>query len=236
MSVESNDSSSSDDDYLPPKYPSSGRFQKIKKNFNISINDLQEAGPSTENYPDKGVDICDTTKFQCDICSRILKNYRGLQIHRSRIHGSTQSNQSKSQTQPQFSTNASTTASIKGNQSDIDQNQKSQDRTKPVEDLIGKLSTLKTSKAVIKRIPKGARSVAASKMARLIDKCTSANSFSSWEDLLLFPYTALQLPKRTSRDNLTKLVKQNCLDSERLQIPDLQKHQRKVTPLHRKVE
>lgn len=52
----------------------------------------------------------------------------------------------------------------------------------------------------MKRIPKGARMLAAYELAKLIEKAVEKNDLSSWEELLFFPFRAFQVPENNKRN------------------------------------
>ena len=76
-----------------------------------------------------------------------------------------------------------------------------------------KISQLKQNVRVLKRIPKGARIVAAYKLAEIMDTTVNENNPASWEELLLFPFKAFQVPENNKK-SLIKLVKNNIKHEE----------------------
>lgn len=76
------------------------------------------------------------------------------------------------------------------------------------ETLVEKLVTYKKNLPILKRIPKGARPLVASKLANIIELCVSQNDYSAWEKLFTFVYKSLYVPKKGSK-SLTTLVKEH---------------------------
>lgn len=89
------------------------------------------------------------------------------------------------------------------------------------------LSELKQSIPVLKRIPKGARLVAAQKLSSVINTCVNLNDLASWEKFLSFSYLALRIPERTKDKRKTKSlateVKQNINHFSPPHIPSKKK-------------
>lgn len=103
-----------------------------------------------------------------------------------------------------------------------------------IDELSKKLNLYRKSIRVLKRIPKGARIIAAKKLESVITKCTNLNNLESWCDLLLFSYIALQIPKRSSKKNkLTSIVKNNIntFDESSIKI-----YKQKTAPLSKRIE
>lgn len=71
------------------------------------------------------------------------------------------------------------------------------------------VSDLKRTYRIVKRIPKGARSVVANDLSRLIEKCLSTNDVADWRELLLFTFKALRLPEKEAGVSLVQIIKQN---------------------------
>ncbi len=89
-----------------------------------------------------------------------------------------------------------------------------------IESVIDKLVYMKKNVKVLKRIPKGARVVAAYNLSKIIDKCVQNNDIKSWCDLLFFSYAAFQIPEKKLKSNsLVRIVKRNIND---LQLPNVQ--------------
>lgn len=76
-----------------------------------------------------------------------------------------------------------------------------------------KISRLEQNVRVIKRIPKGARIIAAYKLTEIMKKTANKNDSASWEELLLFPFKAFKVPENNKK-SLTKLVKNNIKNDE----------------------
>lgn len=77
------------------------------------------------------------------------------------------------------------------------------------QEFITYISELKQSTRIVKRIPKGARSLVASDLSRLIEKCVAKNEISDWKNLLLFAYKTLNLPDKKDGVSLVQIIKQN---------------------------
>jgi hypothetical protein len=77
---------SSDEEYLPYKYPCSARPSNIRQNWNVYKEDLQDAGPSHGNNSEINSDVDAIKKKICEIYHRSFKNRKGLKIHHSRLH------------------------------------------------------------------------------------------------------------------------------------------------------
>lgn len=71
-----------------------------------------------------------------------------------------------------------------------------------------KLSFYKKNIRILKRIPKGARSTAAFRLAQTIEECTTKNDFKSWETLITFSYAAFKIPEKSNK-SLSHVVKKN---------------------------
>lgn len=97
-----------------------------------------------------------------------------------------------------------------------------------LEEFLVILSRCKRYVKVIKRIPRAARISAARKLSDYIKKFLSHPDIDkNWQNLLTFAYTALQVPTRSKKFSLTKLVKNNIEKGE-LVIP---KPTRKYVPI-----
>ena len=69
---------------------------------------------------------------------------------------------------------------------------------RPDYDLAPCLAGLRQNRRVIRRIPKGARIVAADAMTVLVEAAVKHNTVVTWVRLLLFPYLALHAPERAT--------------------------------------
>lgn len=107
---------------------------------------------------------------------------KGLRIHCSKIHG--------------VSNIAVNSENKNGNQEDE-------------ENQIFHIAKYKSTIYLLKRIPKGARILAANKFASVVEECVSKNDFHSWENLLLFSYKTLFNPNRKDDSRLVSSVKKN---------------------------
>lgn len=89
-----------------------------------------------------------------------------------------------------------------------------------IESVIDKIVYMKKNVKILKRIPKGARVVAAHNLSKIIDKCVQNNDVKSWCDLLFFSYAAFQIPvKKLKSSSLVRIVKKNIND---LQLPNVE--------------
>lgn len=87
------------------------------------------------------------------------------------------------------------------------------------EDDLMKLFDLKSRVGVLKRIPKGARALAAKSFAQLIRNCIAFNDLASWLNLEQFAYKALHIPRQDKKDkgvnkSLVSRVKDNISSSQ----------------------
>lgn len=101
-------------------------------------------------------------------------------------------------------------------------------------DFIEFISNLKQSNRLVKRIPKGARSVVANDLSVLIEKCIAKNSVQDWRNLLLFTYRTLRLPEKKVGLSLVQIIKQNS--STPLAPPQTQKLSNRQSSLSSRVE
>ena len=75
-----------------------------------------------------------------------------------------------------------------------------------------KLSKLKNSTPVLKRVPRGARPLVAQHLAGCVRLAARENSQRAWEQLLTFPYRVLHVQKNlANKKSLTKQIKDNCV-------------------------
>ena len=76
------------------------------------------------------------------------------------------------------------------------------------EDLGRILAGLRRSRPVVRRIPKGARIVAADALANLLEKAVASSEHGPWSKLMRFPYEALSVKEELNNSSLTKKIKQ----------------------------
>ena len=80
----------------------------------------------------------------------------------------------------------------------------------------------------LRRIPKGSREAASSKLCEIFDEITRSNTIEAWERLLLFPRRCLHTPSRGGqRWSLASLVNKQIADEESLP-PSAQKRSAKT--------
>jgi hypothetical protein len=94
----------------------------------------------------------------------------------------------------------------------VSQNDHGSDALSP-SPLHSRLIGLKGTTVIARRIPKGARIVAADALAVTIDAVTKENSFSNWQRLLLFSANCFQMPlsEPARKGSLTSLIKNNIM-------------------------
>lgn len=115
-----------------------------------------------------------------------------------------------------------------------DLSEKSENSSLDMTEFSKKLSLYKQSIRVLKRVPKGARIMAAKKLESLVTKCSIKNDLESWFDLLMFSYIALQIPKRSSKKNkLTSIVKENI---NAFNESSIQVYKQKTATLSKRIE
>lgn len=78
-----------------------------------------------------------------------------------------------------------------------------------VEDELKYISRYKAKIRLLKRIPKGARVLAANKLSTIVNECISKNFESSWENLMLFSFKSLYIPDKSTSSSLVASVKNN---------------------------
>lgn len=94
-------------------------------------------------------------------------------------------------------------------QCDVNPQFKSQPMNVP-DDVHILLASLKSSRHVIKRIPKAARLIAASTLSKTIDCCIKSNDLESWNNLLIFAYKYLHIPsERKQNISITSIILKN---------------------------
>ncbi|KAI5728591.1 hypothetical protein M8J77_018338 [Diaphorina citri] len=94
----------------------------------------------------------------------------------------------------------------------------------PNSSFLENITRLKSNVKILKRIPKGARNLAASKLSHVINAVVEKNDQSSWENLFLFSYSAFQVPPTNKSRSLTSIVKENISTSP---IPVVSENARK---------
>lgn len=95
---------------------------------------------------------------------------------------------------------------------------------------------LKAKVGVLKRIPKGARALAAKAYIQLIRNCISKNNLSSWLKLFTFAFKAFHIPaskKKGIRQSLVSIVKENISSS---QVPQDQREKVRTADFYKRVE
>jgi hypothetical protein len=205
---------SSDEEYLPYKYPCSARPGIIRQNWNVCKEDLQDAGPSHGNNSEINSHVDVIEKKYCEICHRSFKNLKGLKIHHSRLHSASleySSNLSKEISTSKTSTKnyqkkipwkfeslLSPSQNFERNSVELSQKAKLQD----------KLIFSKRNIQILRRIPKVARFSASGKLASIINNCLNSNSLLAWENLLLFAYKSFNINEYNVK-NLTLKIKNN---------------------------
>lgn len=132
-------------------------------------------------------DSTSTNTFCCNLCTKSFQTVRGLNIHKSKTHRNCLS-------QDANPLNLNTSAPIVHQPFHI------------------RLSNLKHSVKIVKRIPRGARTSVANHLSQLIKKCILGNNLQDWQNLLLFPYLVLHAKKDNSNLSLTQKIKNNCTD------------------------
>lgn len=187
---------SSDDDYLPPKYPNSGNFLKKISAWKVSKEDAESAGNSKQinNFEKNVKNISNITCMDCD---KFFKNEHGLKIHNSKIH--------KHLPKDSFCNQEDTSQNFCQNK-DIIHNIP---RTNSLEFLKESLIKAKSNTRTLRRIPKGARYSVADKFCSIANKCISLNSISAWSDLLLFAYKIFNISENKKKMFLSSKIKEN---------------------------
>ena len=79
---------------------------------------------------------------------------------------------------------------------------------------------VKKSVQVLRRIPKGARPLAANRLQHHINLCISSNSELDWTNLMLFAYSALRVPCKNTSKSLVSKIKDNIINSHILPPPE----------------
>lgn len=90
MSVSLSPECSSDEEYLPLKYPNSGKINKRIAALVVPQKDIDDAGPSCD-AKEAGSEDYDSSCVECD---KTFKNKTGLKIHQSKTHKTSSINNS----------------------------------------------------------------------------------------------------------------------------------------------
>lgn len=78
------------------------------------------------------------------------------------------------------------------------------------EDFVILLARCRSNIRVLKRVPKGARILAANRLAQCLEECLASPDLAmKWKNLLTFAYTSLRVPERVNNVSLSTLVKRN---------------------------
>ena len=161
----------------------------------------------------------DNNLVLCELCSqpRFFKGQRGLKIHKTRIHSFQNSFDTTSLPLPTDSSPPS--ASL------------------PTLPLWQKLSLLKNSRPLLKRIPRGARVSVAQALGEVIKKVNSFNNADSWENLFTFAYQTLYIDHgERGCGSLTQKVKNNCSQPSLIDFSALPRTRpRKTNPQNYKI-
>jgi hypothetical protein len=106
----------------------------------------------------------------------------------------------------------------------------------PAKDFGELLSSLKATVPTLRHVPKGARLEVARVLADILTRVTRENSEVAWQNLLLFPYAVLNVPRECDEvKNLTKWVKDQASSwSQHLTLP--QPRQRRDRPGKRRAD
>lgn len=175
------------------------------------------------------------TENVCPICSRSFTTYAGVRVH-WRVHSAEEtqaaidakSNPQPSAEDPDTSTETSDEFQCfecgfdAGNEQSYmvhlrshlqSSNTASIQISLSNQQFMEYVSNLKQTYRIVKRIPKGARSVVAGDLSHLIDKCIRTNAVTDWRNLLLFAYKSLRLPEKEVGISLVQIIKQNSSTS-----------------------
>lgn len=87
------------------------------------------------------------------------------------------------------------------------------DQDNDFENFKDTLCNLRRKTRILKRIPRGARTLAAKKLCEIIDGSVRINDEKSWKKLMTFSYYALRVPKKSSK-SLVTIVKKNLSNLE----------------------
>lgn len=90
------------------------------------------------------------------------------------------------------------------------------------------LARCKLDIRVLKRVPRGARILAANKLSKCVEEClANPNLATTWKNLLTFAYTSLRVPEKVNNVSLVSMVKRNIEKAELL----FTKRPKKRTPI-----
>jgi hypothetical protein len=205
------DTDFSEDEYLPLKYPSSGKFAEKISSFKILEKDSIEAGPSKE-YVSSGNVKENTFEKACSQCDKSFKSEKGLKTHNGRIH----------RAQKYFSTGNNKFEDIKSSPEEklkkhpqilnINDHSKIYEGKQLLILLKENLANAKSHIKTIRRIPKGARYSAAVKLCTIIKECLDSNSITAWSNLLLFSYKVFNISEKSLKKSLTSVIKENVIN------------------------
>lgn len=125
-----------------------------------------------------------TDTYPCTLCIKSFKTSRGLNIHKAKSHRNCLSQAAS----PLNLINAPAFH----------------------QPFHLRLSHLKNSIQIVKRVPRGARNTVATHLSHIIQKCFDCNSPEDWHNLLLFPYLVLHAKEDGTNLSLTQKIKNNC--------------------------
>lgn len=89
------------------------------------------------------------------------------------------------------------------------------EKNETFEDFILLIARCRRNIRVLKRVPRGARIVAATKLTKCIQDCLAAPHLDSkWKKLLTFAYASLRVPETVKNKSLASMVKKNIERAE----------------------
>lgn len=151
----------------------------------------------TKNY-DENMQPCPHCGIE--FANKLYKMPTGLKIHCTKKH-----------------------TSVKNTKSNNDSTSQPEDKMK-MDELIKNLADYKRNIKILKRIPKGARVLAAHSLSTSINSCVAKNDLQSWSDLLTFCYKSFAIPESKSKStSLTTLVKKKINELVITKIPSVNK-------------
>lgn len=149
----------------------------------------------------------------CDICNKILPTKKGLKLHKTHC------------LRKREATNLSQNSILEVDHTFVPESKlKDKNGSHVLDstlDFSNLISDLKRSIPILKRVPKGARTVTAEKLSIRITNCLSTNSIPAWISLMLFSYQCLRVPEKDLKQSLTTLVKNNVHSEELPKIKPL---------------
>lgn len=96
------------------------------------------------------------------------------------------------------------------------------------EDFAILLARCKLNVRVLKRVPRGARILAANKLSKCVEEClANPNLATKWKNLLTFTYSSLRVPEKVGNISLASMVKRNIEKAELT----FTRQQKKRTPI-----